>query len=512
MVDLLNRVLDANRNETGDINLISNGYFRIVNIKVGGNVVITNSRLSAETAQRNYVNDSQDPRGRAGKIEVTSRTGEIKISNSSLSTTTGSSKADPGNILLTAQNGKVLIQDNSKITNTIEDNSSGINDNSSPKIEIKGRSVEILGKSDDISNFSLIDTRTSGIGKGADVIVTAISGGVIRIENSTIDASTHKSATGGGGNISLNADSGGSISLTRSTLFTDTFSSGKGGNIEISAENGSISLNSFLPLETKFFDGKATLVATVNPDASGTGGDMNLKAKTVVLENGAKIETQTAGTPDPSDPNKNAQAGNITVNVQDSVTMSGQSELNAKTTGSANAGSVKITANKLRIKGASKATATSEGSGKAEDITIVGANSVLLSRSEFTDFREVSTPGIGLLAEATKKGGTAGKISITTDDLRVENGAAVTVRSPEGQGGNVVIRAKGIFLDNGALLATTAQRNNNPGDGSNIILLGKETTDEAVDELGSLIEEGKLGSQGKKSLPGSPLHFIDSGQ
>ncbi|MBD2526471.1 filamentous hemagglutinin N-terminal domain-containing protein [Nostoc sp. FACHB-133] len=505
-----NRVLDADGNETGDINLISNGYFGIVNIEAGGNVIITNSLLSAETPRRDYVNESEEPKSRSGEMKVISRTGEINISNSSLSTTTGSSKADPGSIFLTAENGKVLIQDSSNITNTIQIRSGGVGDNTSPEVNIRGNSVEILGN-------SFVDTRNNGFGKGADIAITATNGGSIKIQNSGLDAAASNSANGG--NISLNTSNGGSIELENSTIFTDTFGSGKGGDLNITAENGLIKLNSFIPPETEYFTGEATLVATVNkgenerPDASGRGGNINLQARNVVLENGAKIQTRTDGTPEPNNPDKNAQAGNITVNVQDSVTMSGNSELNAKTTGSANAGSVEIQANELIIQGGSRATASSEGSGKAGDVS-VGANSVLLrGTNPNTDFRKIfennQTPKEGLLAEATN-GGTAGTLIIFADELRIENGAAATVSSPNGQAGNLVVFAKEIFLNNGALLATTGREGSEPR--ANIFLLGNEgnetTLVQSVVDLLLLISNKKLGEQGKKSLPGSPLDFL----
>jgi filamentous hemagglutinin family protein len=462
-----------NNNITSKI--ISNGFFGIIDINAG-EVSIKNSELTAITPKTDLAEGVTPPAQRAGSISITSTSPQknIEISNSSLTTSTESEFADSGSISLTSEQGKVLIQGNSKVSSRVENDSGRADSSNSASINIEGNSVEII--------------------------------------NSFLDAATLSFANGG--NISLNARNRGSITLKNSTIFTDTFATGKGGDINITTENGSVSLDSFKQLSND--ESKATLVATVNKDASGQGGNINIQARNIDLINEAKIQTQTAGTLNPNDPNKNAQAGNITVKVQDFVTMLGQSELNAKTTGSANAGSMEIAANKLTIEGGSKATTTSEGSGKAGNI-IVAADSVVLSGSGFTDFREANTPGIGLLAEATKEGGTAGSIFIGTNELRIENGATVTVSSPNGQAGNLVIVAKKILLNNGALRATTGQANDNLGEGANILLfgLGNETTPEALSNLQnnlisviSLITDDELRRQGKKSLPGSPLDFL----
>jgi large exoprotein involved in heme utilization and adhesion len=80
------------------------------------------------------------------------------------------------------------------------------------------------------------------------------------------------------------------------------------------------------------------------------------------------------------------------------------------------------------------------------------------------DAVQLSDPGSGLFARATN-GGDAGSLTINALALNAQDGAQVTVSSPQGRAGNLTATAYTILLDQGKLTAITGA-----GSGGNIRL------------------------------------------
>ncbi|MEH1844100.1 MAG: hypothetical protein V7L25_03550, partial [Nostoc sp.] len=213
--------------------------------------------------------------------------------------------------------------------------------------------------------------------------------------------------------------------------------------------------------------------------------------------------------------------GRITIQAGDDVFITNSivnaiapKTLPATSLGDDRAGDIDVTStsSKIEINNSLLTTTTESEFADAGNISLVAPQSVVLrGTNPNTDFRQFISsdlnapkPEQGLLAEARVSGKNAGGIDITTDELKIENGAAVSVSSPQGQAGDVVILADKIRLNNGAIFASTGQ-SRNPNEGANIVLLGKNTNQSDTENLGSKISQGQ---QRGDNLPGSSVDYL----
>ena len=160
------------------------------------------------------------------------------------------------------------------------------------------------------------------------------------------------------------------------------------------------------------------------------------------------------------------QAGDLTVNASDSVTLSNQGFIFTGTQGSGNAGDLTINTDRLLIEQASRISTESLGSGNAGDITVQAQSINLSDRSEVNTVTTESQGGnialqvsdfillrqnslISTEAGTAQAGGDGGDIT-----LDLPNGFVIAVPSEnsdiranafEGDGGNVNITASSLL-------------------------------------------------------------------
>ena len=246
------------------------------------------------------------------------------------------------------------------------------------------------------------------------------------------------------------------------------------GDIKINGKNIQITNNSLIESQ-----GKIGTITIGNEIADSVTIDNSILRTTNNFETEASGDIQI---------NANSQNG--------SVSLINNTELQAQTSGTGNAGNIIIDANNVTFDG-SRAFASVErgGTGEGGNIEIKAHDSLLITNNAGLQ---------ALVRDQLDVDGVAGDISILTDDLRIENGAAVSVISPQGEAGNVEIRADKIRLDNGRIEAQTG-RVTDRSEAANIILLGKNTTDQQVKELITQISEG---NQRGENLPGTSLDHL----
>jgi large exoprotein involved in heme utilization and adhesion len=235
--------------------------------------------------------------------------------------------------------------------------------------------------------------------------------------------------TQAGGALTVNASE--TISLVEGTNFlvSGTFGSGNSGNVAVNA-NTSILLR----------DGSQIGAAT---RGAGRAGDITLTTGQLILQEGSRVDSFTTEIAD----NPTNHAGNITVTASQSAEFNGISAdgqisggLFARTDGTGNAGQVTIMTPSLRIlNGAIVAAFTNPNStGDAGNITVSNANLVELSGNS-------PTGGISRLTAVTDGSGNAGKVTIDTRQLLVQDGgevSAFTASNSSGNAGNVTIDAE----------------------------------------------------------------------
>lgn len=224
----------------------------------------------------------------------------------------------------------------------------------------------------------------------------------------------------------------------------------------------------------------------------GNSGNLNITANSIFLNNQGTITASSQGTGD---------AGNLIMNT-DQLTLNDRSEVTVRSIGTGDAGNVNIIANSIFLENQGEITASSEGTGNAGNLNINTDQLTVNERSEVAvrtigtgqggnltvNARFISLDGksqltatsealtletaleLGLdpdILELDNALANAGNLTITTNNLRVNNDSQVTVSSfGLGDAGNINVQAQNIFLDNSSRLsAETAS-----GEGGNINL------------------------------------------
>ncbi len=277
-----------------------------------------------------------------------------------------------------------------------------------------------------------VATATVGQGQGAALTINTRT---LQLDNGRINAST--SGSGNGGNITIHASDSVDIIGTGFDALQQ--------QILIPAFDGTLSLNNF---------NQGIVTATAG---QGKAGNVLIETSNFIAQNGGLIATTTLA---PSSIETPGKGGDITINASSTLVLD-NSLFSTGTFNKADAGDIYLSAHQLLAKGGAQALTTTFGSGKAGNLTVNVSDSIDLidpSKQGFTS---------GLFASSAQTAsGNGGDINISTGDLNIRDGAAVSV-SAEGTGnaGDVNINARSVFLDNGSITATSIS-----GEGGNINL------------------------------------------
>ena len=129
-------------------------------------------------------------------------------------------------------------------------------------------------------------------------------------------------------------------------------------------------------LHSVVIDGAGSGIFT-NTEGTGAGGNMNLSAQSVTIQNGGTISASTSGI-EPS-----ATGGNISVSAGQSVTLNNGGSITASSTGPANAGNITINAgSQFLSQNASVTTEASQASGG--NIVVQATDSIRLVNSKIS--------------------------------------------------------------------------------------------------------------------------------
>jgi len=339
----------------------------------------------------------------------------------------GSAGIQAGDIILNATE-TITIEQSSIIQNEVKPDATG-----------NGGNINIRARSLSLSDQSELSTRTLGQGAAGSIFLQ-INDSVSAADSSVLRSTVGTLGTGNGGNIEIQARR---LSLTDGAeLQATTFGAGNAGNILVKASE-SINLSGVAPIRTDQngdVDGgySTGLITDTLASSSGRGGNIEVTTNSLRLSDGAVLNARTIN---------DKSGGNITVDV-----------------------------NTLELTGGGQLLTTAYSSGSAGNITVNAANSVTLSGSDPTYFDRLAQFGRDIvdndgptsaLSARSQGSGKAGNVTVTTGQLRVEDGAKIAVSGEEsGNAGNLRVRAGSIFLDKqGELIASTAS-----GEGGNINL------------------------------------------
>ncbi|MGM3309149.1 two-partner secretion domain-containing protein [Anabaena sp. WFMT] len=214
--------------------------------------------------------------------------------------------------------------------------------------------------------------------------------------------------TGSGGNLEMNT--GQLILKNAAFILVYTAGQGNSGNININASKSVQVVNSLLGTGNDF-------------DSTGDAGNVNINTKNLILQDRALVGAPSLG---------NGRGGNVNINATESIDMTGGQPFSDS---------------ELIITGRSINTRISSETFSASD---PGNLKVNTSGTQLN--------GSDARSSAT---GAAGNIKVSTNTLKIRDGATITV---EGRGtenaGNVIVNARFILLDNSATITANTRGEN----------------------------------------------------
>lgn len=291
---------------------------------------------------------------------------------------------------------------------------------------------------------SQISSHTVGAGSGGDIEI--ITQDLQLIDGGSIELQTFLGSTGKGGDLSITATGFIRLNGTRPLL-------GVGENAQ---DLIGISIN----LDSAIEINQASEISTA-PIGSGDGGNIDISAKNIRLEDAGVITTSPFG---------RGNAGNINLDVIESIEVIGisprtgmtSSTIAANTFAAGNAGTIDIDTNRLIIKDGGQVVSTSfPDTGTSGEIKI-NSSSIEIDGFSSKDQRP------SLLSTETNNTSEGGNIFINTDSLVISNQGLLNVMgTSSGTPGNLFINANTVELNNRAKI--TAE-NAAAVDGGNIIL------------------------------------------
>ncbi|MEI2579671.1 beta strand repeat-containing protein [Scytonema sp. PRP1] len=354
-----------------------------------------------------------------------------------------------------------------------------------------GGAIAVAGKNINITSESIVRADTLGDRNGQQI---SIIGDAIVVDRSNIGAYSSSSGNGGqikleANNITLNNNGGagtqatasgnaGDITLiaknsfvasNQSGLGSKTFGTGNGGVINVEANSvrlenkagfGATSFSQGGVGEIKITAGDLVIsdAGIGNESSSGSNaGKINIDANSFQLE--------SAGINSTTGKDSTGNGGEININVRSSFALN-TSDINANSSGTGDAGTIRITAKNVQMEGG-KITSDTDNLGKSGNISInatdsfrvVGAGIQANSSGRgdagtiTIDAKNVQieggVQGVGINSIAFNSG-KSGDISInSTDSFRVSKGAIKAKSEGTGDAGTIRIDAKKVQIDGG---------------------------------------------------------------
>ncbi|MBD1937777.1 filamentous hemagglutinin N-terminal domain-containing protein [Microcoleus sp. FACHB-68] len=227
----------------------------------------------------------------------------------------------------------------------------------------------------------------------------------------------------------------------------------------------------------------SSLRASVQPGATGEGGNLTIETARLRVSDGAQVSTSTFG------PGK---GGNLTVQASDTVEVIGTradgqyvSALRASAAPGATGevGNLTIETARLRVSDGAQVVTTTYGSGKAGNLTV--------QASDMVELIGTSTDGQipSVLAASAEPGatGSGGNLTIETARLRVSDGALVSTGTfGSGKGGNLTVKAS-----------------------NTVEVIGRTANGQGPSALSASVNEGATGEGGNLAIETARLRVSD---
>lgn len=317
-------------------------------------------------------------------------------------------------------------------------------------------------------------------GIGGDVIMQGLQGSGSSANSVSLDTfAAIKTETlfglGRGGDVSITSDR--VLLDNMSEVFTNTFlGNGAGGNLALNV--GALMLNGGSAIRTAelTFGTDSDFDGVPDPGSTGSGGHVTIQgitgivADSVLLSGGSQIKSESLGFGD---------GGRLFV-AATSLTSDGASTLNSRTDGIGRGGDIVVNVEQASFsEGAAIVSRTAavgaggkitvqglDGDGsKADALFLAGFPSRILSESEGSGrpgdivlhAKTVSlTDRAAIEAGTTESNGTGGNVSLDADSVVIAGGSLISSQAFAQDAGQVTITADQLSLDNGSIVTATA--------------------------------------------------------
>ncbi|TXI41504.1 MAG: filamentous hemagglutinin N-terminal domain-containing protein [Nitrosomonas sp.] len=446
----------------------------------GSNINVTANSMTANNGTSIVSEAASD--GAGGAIIITA--GTFNLENGSAVRSKTTSQAASGDILI---NTKSLEINKSNITNTtegggdtgsiaIKTDSLLMNDGSGIVLftSAKGNAGALTIDSKLIAmDKGFIANKTSGDGKAGDINIDtgtlkiSYSGEIDPDFKSGIDAGTF--ANGKGGNVTVNADqieithgfigtsTGGkdvegniiggigaagavflkadSLELEDSGIVSNTLSKGAGGLVSIEVKNNLNMINSNI---------------TNDAISEGNAGSLNLSVGTMWMDSGSRVSSSTT---------ERGNAGQISI-IADELTITNNATILNKPFGEGDAGSISISARALYLNNGGLISSSPKdlADGSDGEITLATKQVEISNGGELTIDAEYVEINNGAILNVALSKGDAGKITIQSDVLKLNNKGLIstsTLENATGDGGVITIHANRLEINDGNIGTTT---------------------------------------------------------
>ncbi|RCJ21435.1 hypothetical protein A6770_30355 [Nostoc minutum NIES-26] len=237
---------------------------------------------------------------------------------------------------------------------------------------------------------------------------------------------------GNGGSIAVNARN---LEMTGGSFLRAGIDSGLGSD---NSKAGNISLNATVAIN---LNNNSEIFNQVRSEANGQGGDVSINATTLLVRDGARVNTGTFGT---------GKGGNLRVDAQD-VQLIGTSAdgkfpsglfTSAQPNSTGDAGDLTVKTNTFLVRDGAQVFAGTFGAGKAGSLTVDAQDVQIIGRSADGQF------GSGLFTRAGRNStGKASDITLRTNTLLVRDGAVVNASTfGAGNGGKLTVDAQDVQI------------------------------------------------------------------
>ena len=466
-----------------------------VNVKVSEAVDIAGRKNGFVSGIFSFVGTGAE--GNGGNITIDSGSFSLGDGAGLAASTLGIGNA--GNVQVKARDA-VSLAGNALILSTVEAGGDGQGGN----IDVNAATLSLTDGAQLLTlTRNASNTQPAGRGNAGNVNVKVT--GLVDIAKSGISSFVGMGAEGNGGNITIDS---GSFSLTDGAeLRASTNGKGNAGNVKVTT------------IDTVSLASNALILSTVEVGGEGEGGDIDINAATLTLQEGAQLltlirgtsytDTQLAGV-------GRGDAGNVNVKVTGSVDIAGEKNgfysgiysvadtgtvgnagnitidsgsfslrdgalINARTKTDDRGGNVTVNTDIFEAFNGGQLVAITSGNGSAGKITVNASEKTTISGSDpnydnrlaqLPDYVPIIGANSGLFVNSSGSGNT-GDIEVNSPQITLDNQGTLNANSASGNGGNINLTSDLLLMRRSAQISTNAGTAQQGGDGGNININSK---------------------------------------